>query len=284
MSINTLKDVSDKIYEEPNQKRANRDCDLSTWGDKNSEASLRSSSTPIPRQTPNILIKQKLKRDDPYAVIQKYETLHMKMKQDKVNQMIEKSLKTYTENKKKLQTMNNTITTKYRFPPMTEVYSPREPISSKKCFSKSHENVMSPRRKSVFAIKEELSKYLEEVITKEKERKVNDNIRKFMSESKNSEKTEYVPRSKMKDGKLKLKRKFILHENGLEERKRMKQYPKQNRSIRETREKYPNYLIEENDASTEIEERFKLPLITAFNITTPSVSTRVRTVNFNLSL
>lgn len=283
MSIKTLTDVSDRIYEEPTHKHPNNDNDISTWGGRNSEIPYSNSPTPIPRQTPNILIKQSCKKDDPYSVIQKYETLHMKMNQDKVNQMIEKSLKNYTENKKKLDSMNNTITTKFTFPPMSEASSPRDSISTKNYLSQSPANGMSSKRRSVFAIKEELTKYLEEVVAKEKERRIKENLRRFMSD-KNSEKTEYVSRSRVKDGKPKLKRKFILYENGMEELKRVNEYPKQGNNMRYTKDKYTNYVITENYTGGGNEEKFKLPPIATMNITNQSVSTRVRRVNLNLSL
>lgn len=281
-SIKTLADVSDKIYDDTYRPHALQDSDISTWGGKLSETPYRNSTTPIQRQTPNMLIKTNLKRDDPYTVIQRYETLHMKINQDKVNQMIEKSLKSYTENRKKLDAMNSTASNKFVFPTISEASSPKESLSSRRYSSQSPENAISCKRKSVFAIKEELAQYLVEVVAKEKERRTNENLRKVMNESKLSERRDYVP--KRKDGRRKLKRKYILYENGLEELKKVNEYPKQHGIGRDFKERFKNILGPESDVQEGFEDRFKLPPIANFNIKTPAASTRVRTVNLNFSL
>lgn len=281
-SIKTLADVSDKIYDDTYKPPALQDSDISTWGGKVSETPYRNSPTPIQRQTPNMLIKTNIKRDDPYNVIQRYETLHMKLNQDKVNQMIEKSLKSYSENRKKFDSMNSTASNKSVFPAILEASSPKESLRSIRYSSQSPENTISCKRKSVFAIKDELAKYLVEVVAKEKERRTNETLRKVLNESKLSERRECVP--KRKDGKRKLKRKYILYENGLEELKKVNEYPRQHGIGRDLKERFKNSFGGESDVQEGFEDRFRLPPIANFNIKTPAASTRVRTVNLNFSL
>jgi hypothetical protein len=155
-------------------------------------------------------------------------------------------------------------------------------LSSRRYSSQSPENTLSCKRKSVFAIKEELAQYLVEVVAKEKERRNHETLRKVMNESKLSERRECVP--KRKDGRRKLKRKYILYENGLEELKKVNEYPRQHGMGKDLKERLKNSFGGESDALEGFEDRFKLPPIANFNIKTPAASTRVRTVNLNFSL
>ena len=281
-SIKTLADVSDKIYDDTYRPPALQDNDISTWAGKQSETPYINSPTPNQGQTPNMLIKTNIKRDDPYTVIQKYESLHIKQSQDKVNHMIEKSLKSYSENRKKLDSLNSTASKNFVFPAISEVSSPKESLSSRRYSSQSTENSISYKRKSVFKIKEELTQYLIEIVAKEKERRTNETLKKVMNESKLRETRENLV--KRKDARRKLKRKYILFENGLEEIKKANEYPRQHGTCRDLKSRLKNSFIEESDAQEGFEDRFKLPPIANFKVKTPAASKRVRIVNLNISL